>query len=396
VVRHGLLVWPWAHFQNGRLVVADTSWAEVVRPWTSPGAWRWEHGRGWRRAIPSWFHLTRMQAEIDRVRALPFPSVTNHDRAAAYAGAIAAIPSNVRESISPYPRHHVRLLWAARRGGEHFVQLMESHPLLALLLALRRRFGIAEDVRKLVDCKRRDLLGLFGFPARPWYARLLVRVPKELLTTRVLGYFRRPDALVWTALQELPLITRPTLELLDPHIRPWITIRLLHDIAASDKFSLRDARHLKSLIAVLQGEQPVPLHSLASLEGFFEFTRRCAARGLFLDSDRLLAPHPRPRCAAPGFRLTEIATEGALVKESLLLRHCAIEFREQAVCGSHYFYAVHWRNKRATLCLKQTTQGLVVADLVGLCNTSVDDDVWNFVEEWLGTPIVENRESSFR
>jgi len=71
---------------------------------------------------------------------------------------------------------------AAHAGGEYFVQLSTGHPLLALLIAERRRFGVTADVRHLVDWKRRDLLGLFGVPARPLYARLLARVPPSVKT----------------------------------------------------------------------------------------------------------------------------------------------------------------------------------------------------------------------
>ena len=116
------------------------------------------------------------------VRALPFPSVTKLERADALQWAINTIPPNVRVLVAPFPRGHLRLAWAAHAGGEYFVQLLTGLPLLALLIAERRRFGVTADVRDLVDWKRRDLLGLFGVPARSLYARLLARVPPSVKT----------------------------------------------------------------------------------------------------------------------------------------------------------------------------------------------------------------------
>jgi hypothetical protein len=51
-----------------------------------------------------------MQANVDRVQALPFASVAQQERAAAFTGAIVAMPSNIVRLVSPFPCGHLRLL----------------------------------------------------------------------------------------------------------------------------------------------------------------------------------------------------------------------------------------------------------------------------------------------
>jgi hypothetical protein len=161
MVKNGMLVWPVASFSDGRLVFADGNWLGVVRPWSSPGARRWEHGLGWRPFVPRWFHFRRMECEIAGIRSLPFPSMAKTERADALDQAIASIPTDVRALISSFPRSHLRLVWAAARGGEYFLQLLRDHPCLALLIAEHRRFGVRTPVRELVVRKRHHVLGLF-------------------------------------------------------------------------------------------------------------------------------------------------------------------------------------------------------------------------------------------
>jgi hypothetical protein len=90
---------------------------------------------------------------------------------------------------------------------------LEARPFLALLLAERRRFGIREPVQDLAHAKRRDLLMMCGFPTRQGFAPLLARLPRDVLTSRVL----------------LDLLAMGDDELLSTAL----TIKFLHDIATS-------------------------------------------------------------------------------------------------------------------------------------------------------------------
>src|SRR5712692_7552938 len=106
-------------------------WKWWVR-WDRPVSRRWRYGEGWRRVVLSSFHLGRMSAYIDRVTGFAFPSVAQEERARAFRGALASIPAGVRRLVVGFPTSHLRLLWAARAGGEYYRQLLETHPALAL------------------------------------------------------------------------------------------------------------------------------------------------------------------------------------------------------------------------------------------------------------------------
>ncbi|HEY4360270.1 MAG TPA: hypothetical protein VGN17_04855 [Bryobacteraceae bacterium] len=385
-VRNGLLVWPHAKFSDGRLVVADGTWLEVIRPWTQPGARRWEHGKGWRPFVPTWFHLGTMQREIDRIHALPFPSMAKQERADAFARTLAIIPDVVRALVARFPSNHLRFVWAAARGGAYFLQLLEDHPVLALLIAERRRFGIRTPVRDLVERKRHHVLGLFGFPSTPRCARVLQRLPPSALTVRLLRALSSAchQESVIDALADLPRITRPGLALLmDPLVRAWLTPDCLIDAASA--LTLPDVQDLHERLTHFATEPPIPLRSVAALHWFLAYTDDCAARRITLSTTTLLAPPLVPGIETPELRIMPLRTTGELLRETLLLQHCAITHEQEARLGKRFFYAIHAPGLRATLSIKRTKKGLVISDLRGRNNKRVPNHIWKAMREWMAT-----------
>jgi hypothetical protein len=316
--------------------------------------------------------------------------LTHQERALAFKQAIAIIPSNITGLVAPFPQDHLRLLWTARHVGHHYVQLLDDHPFLALLLAERRRFGVTmAEAHNLVDCKRRDLLARFGFPATPHYARLLARLPRELLTPRLLWDLRSASAddLVTKALTELPRFTMPLLAFItDALLRSWVTMTFLNDAAASNTLSFGHVHQLKTILSFFQDERPVPFGSMTELSRFLDLANYYAKEGFTPVSDNNCGPHPREAFENDELRVVPIQTDGELLVESLLLRHCGASYRDAATTGSRCFYAVHWRDVRATLCVKKKRGVPFITDLVGPHNTRVPKTLWTLIRNWLGTP----------
>jgi hypothetical protein len=209
---------------------------------------------------------------------------------------------------------------------------------------------------------------------------VLQRIPARFLTPRVVRSLQRAaqDERVLSVLAALPVVTRSALALLsDRVVRESLTTDCL--VAAGGTFTLRDVRVLAEQLSRLATQSPVMLRSLVGVHWFLSATE---ATG-HLSLDGLLAPPLIMGLDTPCLRILPITTTGGLLRETLLLHHCAIQHEQEARLGQRFFYAITAPNVRATLCLKRTKKrGLVINDLRGQHNHRVPNRIWKAIREW--------------
>ncbi len=91
------------------------------------------------------------------------------------------IPPDVRAAVSKYTNGQWNLLKLAAQGGDRAVDLMESNPALAYLVASSHCDSHVRHERlpNLLGMRRRQIAGRMAFPATGSAVRLLAKVPAE-------------------------------------------------------------------------------------------------------------------------------------------------------------------------------------------------------------------------
>ena len=165
------------------IIYVSADRTERIRPWgDNAGAWVYRPGARWGPFIPA-IDLP----DLERKAAA--------DQAARFL--VEAWPEEARTVVRPLPKPHWEPLQLINLGGRPARELLASHPVIGLLLAWRRvlaahdsGLGDPNRVRELLSRRRREIAGVFGFPAAERTVRLLSQIPVDQVSPASLQRLR--------------------------------------------------------------------------------------------------------------------------------------------------------------------------------------------------------------
>jgi len=319
-------------------------------------------------------------------------------------------------------------------AGPECLELAESHPALALLLAstarLQGRYRAdipagerAAFLRELARRPRREILAALDFPATESMVRLLGKIPADRLNLESLRLLRdlrlAPHAA--KALRHLPrfgsgLIPIVVRRRIWPHVGPELLRETAEDPDdASVFFQLRDTIDMAGELGRLGEVGVVPSrsalvglhdrlredHETRALRSQQAIRRREAQEraGRVRPAPNRPAPVPPPPAPArpagwqepppppPGF--VPLRTADELRSEGREMKHCAGSYGRKVERGDTFIYRV-LEPERATLALRwNKARGFwSVSQLRGFENRPVRPDTTALVRDWLETGVV--------
>ncbi len=139
---------------------------------------------------------------------------------------VESIPRELIETVKEFPDHHWHILsCAARTDYKIFMELMESNPAIAYMMALNWMFipnkHAQRKSRSLIKRKQKKIIKDMGFPETPSNIKILNKINKEELNTGFLLKLRtlmnRDDKKINNALRHIDKLTLPFVMLLSDY-----------------------------------------------------------------------------------------------------------------------------------------------------------------------------------
>lgn len=411
---------PGVAIKDGKLYVYSKKRVIVVRGWPQMAAWTRSGGQsGWLRIRPN---LNLKAGMLMPLRSMHRePSKSRHGAAIPEQGRrqieeestdferwlaqrreedrtltqdyFSNIPQRVRDAVVRFPSRHWHLLVLALRcaGG---LELLQSNPALGYCLASCWVFSSTPSgravawIRQAVKKRRRDILGMLGFPATQSAVAVLQKVDAAACTVPALlglrGLLAEP---VWgKTLAHLPAITPRVLAVLgSPALKTMASPGLLHELARPPGREepdfvrmMRDARQMALQIgdASLAHRPVASLHQLRRLhDGLVQLLQSCKLDELI----RYRFPSPPVQGNAT---IVPLHDPMLVIEEGRQMRHCISMHIPAIAAGDVYAYRL-LQPERATLLLGQTSLEWHLREIEGPYNRPVREDTIRIVVEWL-------------
>lgn len=306
----------------------------------------------------------------------------------------AAVPTEVREVVAPFPERHFSLVsFCARCPGG--LDLLRSTPALAMMLANCWAFG-RKVQRPLRSCRgmlrktQREQLEWLGF-AEPSKStiRILRKVAVSCCTVGLLLYLRSALAIKEARkyLEHLPRINRGVVRIVsDPKLFPHVSYSLLEEVGQCPQEDLRAplGRRMASMLPLLKEDIALAQAKFRSMHSFTSFMKLADSMGW----DLLLRPYPTdfPEPPFPGnCWLCPITSLRVLVQEGITQRHCIATQTDRISRGYAYAYKIMLPGQRATLLLHREGihQPWALADCRAAYNRMGDCALLLRIQAWL-------------
>lgn len=376
-----------------------------------PGVWADTH------AFEADFNLTHQRATLARLteRSGPLlPELSAHiaEERRPHAAALAApreamrdiqrriaerehilsvIPGDVLQAVQRFPGQHLRLLRFAALGSDA-MQMMDSNPALAYLMAVRRRRQ--RRTRSILDCKNRELLRLrrteilraLGVPdSSPAAVRLLGKVEARHCTPETVGALRRILANAAQALRtrHLRRISPGVAAIIaDPALSERVTNAFLERLSLGgpgDRQAVA-ARYLRRFINVSKGRIEAgrvfnsPEKLWYTMLGHVDLLCSDDLMGLNMPFPDPPVPDT-PACQA-------LRTPQDMIDEADEQNNCLVTHIPNAAMGRLVFYRV-LAPERATLSLRRRAGKWEIAELEGPGNEPVFPETEDYIRRWL-------------
>jgi hypothetical protein len=294
--------------------------------------------------------------------------------------------------------YHWLLLVHVNFCGNPFLDLLSSHPPLALALALRRKLvpwrvdleppSAAAD---LAGARRRRIAALLEFPGAERIVRLLARIPLAALSEETFRRIRRAlaDPEVSERLAYLPAVNALAASILaDGRLRPLVAPACLAAVSqwtdpdASERF-LRLLSATARLAAAL-GRPPAAIAEPPQLEVAYRRLLHRAAPELARSADPDLFALPP---VAETETIHAIRHPRELQAEGREMHHCAGGYAARVRSGDAYFYRMT-EPERVTICLRPGRRGWELEEARGICNRRIQSATLEVIHRWLGIPPV--------
>lgn len=328
------------------------------------------------------------------------------------AAYVESIPLEIRQAVACFPWRQWILLRLLRRDARTR-EILATAPVIAWLVADavgERQLSLDEAAGLLLE-RRRDILGLLGFPATEWAVRLLSRVrfvrylPDGIADVRAL---LGSAALVHELRARPGLVAGESVRLMmyTPEVArlPFVCV----DASSSPCHSIEPER-LEALMQDLRVARPLvhdllamhdelgradlrrALGSLRTLDDLRALHDRLAVRIHALDDGRralgfearwgttAVPPPPLPGTEA----IVPITSFTALAQEGRAMGHCVGSYGDRVMSGKSYIYQV-LQPERATLELLLSAEGPpLIGQLVIEGNRSTSQSTRDAVTRWV-------------
>lgn len=360
----------WVEPKLYRFDGAPEAWEiTVLRPWPDPRAWRRssESSRwtGCRPSVDLSIPERPLRKDASRRRRL------EHE-------AYQAVPESLRRLIGPF-RHDLQwglLSMVARVDGADELLAGNAGLGLGLAWSFRLRKAVRQPLRSarwLVRRPRRQIAGWLGFPPTQASVRTLSRIEPQDCTVWVLRHLANLVTAGERWVHHLSKLPADVLLLIEPTVRPALTLGLLEEMAHARGRSRRqaayDVRFILAAAARLKPERRVPpLRSVGQVRQLAEELTEEERRQHILRW-KAAGPFPEPPYAAQWMpqvlredrpvRVEPVADPEALLTHAEQQRNCLAnddEYLDRVLDGTGYVYELSWeptegedRNTSATL-----------------------------------------------
>jgi len=303
------------------------------------------------------------------------------------------IPQPVKDAVVMFPSRHWHLLVLTLRceGG---LELLQSNPALGFCLASCWVFSNTPScrasawMRQAVKKRRRDILGMLGFPATQSAVAVLQKVDAATCTVPALLGLRGllAEPVLGKTLAHLPAITPRVLAVLgSPALKTMASPGLLHELARPAGCEepdfvrmMRDARQM----ALQLGDASVahrPVTSLHQLRRLHDGLVQLLQSSKLDELIRYRFPSPPVNGTAT---IVPLHDPKLVIEEGRQMRHCISMHISAIAAGDFYAYRL-LQPERATLLLGITKRGWSLSEIQGYCNSPVREDTIRCVGEWL-------------
>lgn len=408
------------HPESGKLVKMDVNFVEVIRSWPSPQAWRKVEDGPFKNChvrllIPAKDLERRADLLREKLERQPsdapgeqhplFPETTlpngffELNRDLLQTQWLARIPQNVRDAIRKFrceQWHLLRLAWACEKEA---LEMMESTPALALMLACSQRYNkVTWQLRSLRSLllkpgkNQAEIAGWLGFPARPATIRLLRKMHSSALDPKVLLYLRQvlSNPHIFKRLAHLPELNRNVIRIVtDVRLEPMVSDRLLQELS-NTRLNGKHAWHAYQLLDIWQMRQaadlggcPHVIHRIESIDQEHDDLVR-AIGGMNLASpqliDRCSVAFPDP--PLQGNEVIQAITDVSdLQEEGREQCNCVLSYHKGILDGSTYIYRV-LSPERGTLSLVRRGSNWTLGELAAFRNSKPSSLAMKAVWDW--------------
>jgi len=304
---------------------------------------------------------------------------------------LSVIPSDVLQTVQRYPSQHLRLLRFAALGRDA-LQMMDSNPALAFLMAVRRRrprhapSRLNDENRKLLRLRRPEILHALGMRNSSAAAvRFLAKVDARHCTPQTITALRRilVNAVQTLRARHLRCINSGVAAIIaDPALSERVTnafLELLSHDEPEDRQAIA-ARHLRLFIWLSEGTLEAarifnsPKQLWGTMLGYADLLHPD-------DLVRLSTPFPEPPLPDTS-EFQALRTPKDMVDEAEEQFNCLATCIPDAAVGRRAFYRV-LAPERATLSLRRRTGKWEIAELQGPGNEPVLPETEDHIRRWL-------------
>jgi len=335
---------------------------------------------------------------------LPFGEIVQAEQ---YLHDADAISNRIRRQLLQAPIHRKILLEFCIRGGLAAVELFEDAPAIALLLAHRVSYdpGVRrrEQLAGLAGRKRTEILAYCNFPAAPWIARVLKKIPTMHATTYLLKelgeILLRNDRNQISVLRHLPTLSRLVIEVLNnPEKSSLVTWDFYLSASSYPQTNGRiGAEHLLEEIIRIGGNERVrDLVTVPKISSVLELRRihdemadlyMELQDSAYFDLVFQKPPLAEQRLEINGYKVGIFALRNGreLYLEGKKMRHCIASYADQ-IHARKDLYAYHVCSpdlEEATIMITRNSITWRLLEIRGIANRDVSSAMMFFVEQWL-------------
>jgi hypothetical protein len=393
------LLRPGFKFRDGKLIISTKEEVKIIHSWPDLKAIRKPTDRkAWSNFVPL-FRLLRPKSLADDGDSLGSGNVRStaldplFEKQLAVAHFRSSVPPEITKSVERFTNRQWMLLALCKRR-EQAGDLLEQNPALGFAVAQLQKFSPTRwqpmgDAVKISAVRQRDMLGWIGFPKTQAWAKILAKIPPEVVTLERLKSLRDVANIPETEnqLQHLRSINGWVIDLVsERRFSGMVAPTLLSEIGESpDDTAPQEAFHLLEDMFNLAERLPrrpnqQRIRSLEALRSKHQEVVAEFTQFLKREQEEKILPAP-PLPGSP--EIVPLTSADDLVQEGRDQHNCVGGYTKWVHDGNGYIYRV-LAPERATLSIVPGADGCWCIDQLKLaCNRPTNIETHNAVQAWI-------------